>query len=765
MELSKCFGCMEDFQGYPCPNCGYDPAKDKHMEYALPPETILAGKYMAGRVLGQGGFGITYIGWDIALERKVAIKEYYPSGQVSRSPGTRNLTWYSSEQSLHARQDGMQMFLKEARKMSRADGIPGVVRVLDLFQENGTAYIVMEFIEGVTLKAKLQQTGPLPWEQVRELFLSVIQTMAQVHKAGLVHRDLSPDNIMLLPNGGVKILDLGAAKDLSINSGASSMQVAKSGFSPLEQYTQRGGSGPWTDVYSMAATIYYTLTGKLPPNAIDRMDKDTLSWDFSALNQLPAQAREALQKAMMVIAKDRLQTMDELGVGLLVQEITQPEVKNPEPKEPEPKPEPAPKTKKKSKKLIWIAAAAVVAVLCGTLIWGNLRSPAMAYKRAQTLMAAERYEEAIEMYHRAANQGLAAAQNDLGECYYNGNGVTTDYGEAVKWYRLAADQGYADAQSHLGDCYYQGNGVTQDYDEAVKWYRLAAEQENASAQSMLGVCYYNGDGVPQDYEEAVKWFRLAADQGLASAQDNLGVCYWNGEGVPQDYTEAVKWFRLVADQGYASAQNDLGNCYRDGSGVTQDYAEAVKWYRLAAEQENASAQNMLGVCYYNGDGVPQDYEEAVRWFRLAADQGLATAQSNLGSCYRDGCGVTQDYKEAVKWYRLAADQGYANAQSNLGNCYYHGIGVTQDYDEAVKWYRLAADQGFAAAQYSLGACYCNGQGVPKDYTEAVKWFRLAAEQGYAEAQRGLAYCYEEGWGVQKDKAEAQKWYDLADAQE
>ena len=317
MELSKCFGCMEDFRGYPCPKCGYDPEKTKNAEYALTPGTILAGKYLVGKVLGQGGFGITYIGWDIPLERKVAVKEYYPSGQVSRSPGTRNLTWYTTEAAEQARRDGMQMFLKEARKMSRADGIPGVVRVLDLFQENGTAYIVMEFIEGVTLKAKLQQTGPLPWEQVRELFLSVIQTMAQVHKAGLVHRDLSPDNIMLLPNGGVKILDLGAAKDLSINSGASSMQVAKSGFSPLEQYTQRGGSGPWTDVYSMAATIYYTLTGKLPPNAIDRLDKDTLSWENAALLALPPQALKALQKAMAVQAQNRTQSMDVLGQGLM----------------------------------------------------------------------------------------------------------------------------------------------------------------------------------------------------------------------------------------------------------------------------------------------------------------------------------------------------------------------------------------------------------------------------------------------------------------
>ena len=386
MELSKCLGCMEDFRGYPCPNCGYDPGQGQKNTFSLPPQTILYGKYLVGRVLGQGGFGITYIGWDIALERKVAIKEYYPSGQVSRVPGTKSLIWSESDPAVAARQDGLEMFLKEARKMSKVDDIPGVVRVRDLFRENDTAYIVMDFVEGETLKARLKRTGPMSWNQAKEIFQPAIRAMEQVHKAGLIHRDLSPDNIMLLPDGSVKILDLGAAKDLSINSGASSMQVAKSGFSPLEQYTQRGGSGPWTDVYSMAATIYYTLTGKLPPNAIDRLETDTLSWDFPELNQLPTQARETLQKAMAVTAKNRLQTMDELGAGLSAQEVPQqPKAKNSEPKKPESKPESAKKAKKKPNKLVWIAAAAAVAVLCGIGIWTQVVKPANAHK--QTLSA------------------------------------------------------------------------------------------------------------------------------------------------------------------------------------------------------------------------------------------------------------------------------------------------------------------------------------------------------------------------------------------
>lgn len=249
--------------------------------------------------------------------------------------------------------------------MVKADSIPGVVRVLDLFQENGTAYIVMEFVEGETLKARLLRDGPMDWETAKKIFRPVISAMEQVHAFGLIHRDLSPDNLMLLPDGSVKILDLGAAKDLSLNSGASSMQVAKSGFSPLEQYIQRGGSGTWTDVYAISATIYYTLTGTLIPGAVERLEKDTISWDFPALNRLPAQAREALKKALAVQAKDRTQTMEALEKGLFAEPVKV------QPKPVAEKKTPAgsgtqtqkPEVSKKKKLRPWVAVAVAVLVL------------------------------------------------------------------------------------------------------------------------------------------------------------------------------------------------------------------------------------------------------------------------------------------------------------------------------------------------------------------------------------------------------------------
>lgn len=356
MEVNRCFGCMEETLTYPCPHCGYDPKKQTERDYALRPGTILNGKYLVGSVLGQGGFGITYICFDLALEQKVAVKEYFPSAHVTRHNSAGNgLHWYITEQAKIAQSSGLEMFLKEARKMTRVATIPQVVQVRDLFQENGTAYIVMDFIEGETLMRRLKRTGSLTWEKTEQLLLPVIEAMEQVHKAGLIHRDLSPDNLMLQKDGSVKILDLGAAKDLNINSGASSMQVAKSGFSPLEQYVQRGGSGTWTDVYAIAATMYFTLTGVLPPSAIDRMENDTLRWDIPRLLSLPPNVLQAMKKAMALRHTDRTQTMAELAASI------RSNTARAEPRSGVP-------NKRWGKPIIWVVAA-ILAIILGISIF------------------------------------------------------------------------------------------------------------------------------------------------------------------------------------------------------------------------------------------------------------------------------------------------------------------------------------------------------------------------------------------------------------
>ena len=168
-----------------------------------------------------------------------------------------------------------------------------------------------------------------------------------------------------------------------------------------------------------------------------------------------------------------------------------------------------------------------------------------------------------------------------------------DYSEAVKWYRKAAEQGFARAQRNLGVCYNNGEGVTQSYSEAVKWYRKAAEQGDATAQCNLGWCYENGEGVSKSISDAVKWYRKAAEQGLARAQYSLGLCYEYNKGVSQSWSEAVKWYRKAAEQGDANAQASLGARYENGEGVPRNLTEAIKWYRKAAAQGHQNAKDFL----------------------------------------------------------------------------------------------------------------------------------------------------------------------------
>ena len=296
-----------------CPECGRPYGSVNTESFALKPGTILDGKYLVGEMLGQGGFGITYIGFDLLLEQKVAIKEYFPmsTGMVSRENRSM-VVWSTAMMGKTGTQKGFDSFLKEARKMAKLGGIPGVVGVKSVFIQNETAYIVMDFIEGETLLKKLQREGPMPFDTCLSLLTPIIQALAEVHEHGIIHRDISPDNIMVRPDGRLILLDLGAAKDLDIQGKdgnvQSSQMVAKQGFSPIEQYQRNASIGPWTDVYAMAATIYYCCTGILPPTAVDRIVDDTLT-----CQPLLTQAQfDVLAYCMSIRAENRPKNMTAL---------------------------------------------------------------------------------------------------------------------------------------------------------------------------------------------------------------------------------------------------------------------------------------------------------------------------------------------------------------------------------------------------------------------------------------------------------------------
>lgn len=203
------------------------------------------------------------------------------------------------------------------------------------------------------------------------------------------------------------------------------------------------------------------------------------------------------------------------------------------------------------------------------------------------------------------------------------------HAKQITYLRKAAELGDADAQNQLGFCYYIGDGIEQNYEEAVKWFQKAAEQGNAKAQNHLGICYAEGHGVERHLAESIKWFQKAAVKGETRARYNLGFYYDGGFGMEVDHYMAAFWYRMAAEQGEAKAQYNLGVCYGRGDGVPQNYEEAVKWFQKSAEQGEVHAQYAIGGCYEKGFGVEIDYDEATYWYQKAAEQGFVAAQKAL----------------------------------------------------------------------------------------------------------------------------------------
>lgn len=327
MNISQlCMGCMAD-KGTAsiCPQCGWQEGTQPEVPQHLPPRTILNNRYVLGRVLGQGGFGITYLAWDMTLNTRLAIKEYLPQTMATRYAGETQVNAYSSDGAQEQFRYGLDRFLEEARVLARFSDNPHIVAVRDYFESNGTGYLVMAYLDGITFKSYLAGKGNrIPYEEALRIMVPVMEALEEVHQVGLLHRDISPDNIYITRNNQVKVLDFGAARYALGDRSKSLSIILKAGYAPEEQYRSKGVQGAWTDVYATAATLYRAITGVVPPEALDRGVEDTIVLPSRMGVNIPPAAEAALLKALAVYAQYRYQSMSEFREALMsISPVTQ----------------------------------------------------------------------------------------------------------------------------------------------------------------------------------------------------------------------------------------------------------------------------------------------------------------------------------------------------------------------------------------------------------------------------------------------------------
>ncbi|MFM9938484.1 MAG: protein kinase domain-containing protein [Hyphomicrobiaceae bacterium] len=772
--------------------------------HELPAGTQLDGKYIIERVIGAGGFGITYAAHDIGLNTTVALKEYYPADFGTRDHTMSVRPKNDEDRDLFERL--RQSFVREARTLAQFKH-PAIVRVLSVFESHGTAYMVMEYEEGKSLKSWLQNLGRLPSQaELDRIVPALLDAVDVLHQANFLHRDIAPDNIILRPNGSPVLLDFGAARRVMTEATSNLTGIIKQGYSPQEQHASDGKlQGPWTDIYALGATLYHAVTGAPPVEAMTRMLEDNL---LPAVHAAAGNYRHGflagIDAALQIRPKDRPQSIPEfkellLGDGVrkrdedawhrqrthllpggtdqvrtgVASTSTAPLgvlglVSAPRTDALPGSPTTSPASQRTATGPVNVhpRASMIGAVLVGgMLLTGLAGAVKLATRPSGETVVINTTPPIVQppvvqppVTPPAKSDPLDKQRDAILE-------EAKRRAEQAERERLARDKQATTPPVQTPPP--QTVPLTPPRIDQAEIDRRRIEQakrNQADSAYQEAVNFANGTGgVTRDYNRARPLFERSAAAGNPDAMNWLGWLYFHGRGVTQDYPKAREWYEKAAAAGHATAMNQLGWFYQNGLGVPTDFPRSIEWYQRAANAGSAVAMFNLGSAYQNGRGTPVDLTRAREWYEIAAAQGDASAMSQLGWLLQNGLGVPVDYVKAREWYEKAANAGNATGMNQLGWLYQNGLGLPRDFAKAREWYEKGAAAGSNSSMNQLGWLYANGQGVPKDFAKAREWYEKAANAGSAIGMYNLANAYENGQGVPRDYVRAREWYEKAAA--
>ena len=717
--------------------------------------------YRIEKVIGSGGFGITYLGLDIGLDKPVAIKEYLPrdlavriddqSVRAASSSDKTDFTW------------GLERFLDEARLLAKFDH-KNIVSVYRFFEAHGTAYIVMEYIDGETLSERLKRDKTLSFDQLKSIIDPILAGLDVVHKGDFLHRDIKPGNIIIRENGTPVLIDFGAARQAVGARSRSVTAIVTPGYAPIEQYSTRGKQGPWTDIYALGAIAYRAIAGETPVDATERVRRDPLvplmEQDIPKALGYSEPFLKAVDKALSVDEEARPQSIAEwrdmlagqVGVEGVSSNVVDETAKT----------EYLPRNNKdnntsrkqtakpahhnssgnsKSKKgFIFggVAAMAITGLAIGLVSMGGSERPIddgdngvtkvtvapdqiEAWGAAKALGTIEAYESFLGKWPNSEHateakssiDRLKNSEDDEAFEAAKAKALVSGYGEYVQNFpkgkhHEAADEGaWSSAQRQ---------NTIQAYEAYLSYFPESAQIDAASEaiQSLKDADIEAQEKAQVDAkaaadaaaliaaEEAAKEdaFKLTCEGGNAEDCHAKGYHQFHHQ---KNYGQGRLLYQKACDGGWVASCNELGYSYSSGLGVPVDYSRARTLFSKACDGYYVSGCGNLGLLYYRGNGVSVDYSRAQSLFRKSCEGGILAGCFNLGAIYFGGIGVSVDYSRARPLFSKACEGGVIAGCNGLGEIYRDGLGVSVDYSRARNLFSNACDGGNEKACDNLEA--------------------------------------------------------------
>lgn len=681
-----CSRCLKEIEPIStCQFCGFDPDLYDPPKYTLPLDTILNGKYQVGCVIGSGGFGITYSGWDLSLNKPIAVKEFFPHGKVSRDiEDTISVKPNGDEYDQYIYNKGVNWFQREARILAALYDTPNIVHVEDYFKENGTAYIIMEFIRGKSLSSYAKEEGgSLDAAKVLNMMRKPIEALQRVHRYGLIHRDISPENLIIAENKEVYLIDFGAATSIDEDSELKATELfINKYYSPPEQESEKD-QGTWTDIYSICATIVRLITGENIPSSAEREQNDTLPKTIHSLKLKPKQ-KKAILHGLNLNIKNRTE-----NIAIFLNELYD-----------VPLPESEIKKKRQRqlirKMFIGFVALYILLIIAIVLNFDSLipdyYEAWVKHDTSKAMEIADNHAKGIYLggslltdywYHWIGRYGDNENKCIVAKKYQNSTykNLNPDNEYAQQLLMEAAKEGDSEAINYLGWMYWSGNYVKKpDLDKAVKYFTRSSELGNTDAMTNLAMIYMGNDG---DTKEAFRLFTDAAKAGNTNAMFYLGVIYDQGEIIEKDSSKATELILKAAEGGQPDAMAALGNFYLSNDVTTEegisyrDIPTGLYWLNEADIAGSSVAKYYWGLIYKGEIDISDSIESknlykqnpqlAFSYMHEAAQAGVIEAMSELSEMYKTGYGTTEDIDAAEEWANKANKAKEQNQQTTTGD--------------------------------------------------------------------------------------------------